>query len=366
MSDIAVGSSHIKSISSDLRNVRQEVFPLDQWTITTRKGKIMQSKCTCKRSPTSTTDGGQGAGSYGDAPSQQTEGLCNICKHHELLPHLNHMPDMLFSDNILKLEHYTGVGIEFNALDALRCVEVTEDPLRVAVADGWQSARAEFPFANRIVKPFDWTFSTDYKGSLLPKTLPPNPSDMTTSDSTNQPTETDRSQIVNTGEGGDAVSSTSSQLQRQQQQHNQMQHSDRRQASNTKSLIVEETTDRIDVNKLKVREEILFYDDVTLFEDELADHGTSQYSVKVRVMPKCLFILARFYLRIDGVLARINDTRVYHEFSKRHLLREFTNREAKLNTLNHLPISTITNPNELTNHLPLIRSSYEKITLARV
>jgi type 2A phosphatase activator TIP41 len=30
---------------------------------------------------------------------------------------------------------------------------------------------------------------------------------------------------------------------------------------------------------------ILFYDDVTLFEDELHDHGVVQLSAKIRVMP---------------------------------------------------------------------------------
>ena len=46
-------------------------------------------------------------------------------------------------------------------------------------------------------------------------------------------------------------------------------------------LQVAETTDRIDMEKLKKRDPIHFYDDVLLFEDELSDHGTSILSVKV-------------------------------------------------------------------------------------
>lgn len=43
----------------------------------------------------------------------------------------------------------------------------------------------------------------------------------------------------------------------------------------------EPTTERIDIEKLKRQEPILFYDDVILFEDELGDNGTSQLSAKV-------------------------------------------------------------------------------------
>ena len=32
-----------------------------------------------------------------------------------------------------------------------------------------------------------------------------------------------------------------------------------------------------------------------------------------RVMQSSIFLLLRFFLRVDGVLVRINDTRLYHE-----------------------------------------------------
>lgn len=34
-----------------------------------------------------------------------------------------------------------------------------------------------------------------------------------------------------------------------------------------------------------------------------------------RVMPTCIFILSRFTLRVDNVLFRTHDTRIYHSFS---------------------------------------------------
>jgi type 2A phosphatase activator TIP41 len=44
---------------------------------------------------------------------------------------------------------------------------------------------------------------------------------------------------------------------------------------------VSETTERIDIEKLKQREQIHFYDNIMLFEDELSDNGTSVLNVKI-------------------------------------------------------------------------------------
>lgn len=43
----------------------------------------------------------------------------------------------------------------------------------------------------------------------------------------------------------------------------------------------EDTSERLDIELLKRQEPILFYDEVILFEDELADNGSSQLSVKL-------------------------------------------------------------------------------------
>lgn len=41
------------------------------------------------------------------------------------------------------------------------------------------------------------------------------------------------------------------------------------------------TTDHIDTEKLKAREQIKFFEEVLLFEDELHDHGVSSLTVKI-------------------------------------------------------------------------------------
>lgn len=54
-----------------------------------------------------------------------------------------------------------------------------------------------------------------------------------------------------------------------------------------------------------------------------------------RVMPTSFFVLARFWLRVDGVLFRIFDTRLYHSFSSSPplIVRETSGWEAPYKTI---------------------------------
>lgn len=85
---------------------------------------------------------------------------------------------------------------------------------------------------------------------------------------------------------------------------------------------------------------ILMYDDVPLYEDDLHDNGESQLSVKVRIMPKCFYILLRFFLRIDNVLVRCRDVRFFHLFEMKVIYRDITWREATWDTLKILRLPT--------------------------
>lgn len=89
------------------------------------------------------------------------------------------------------------------------------------------------------------------------------------------------------------------------------------------------TTKPIPLSLLKRPDPIIFFDDVMLYEDELADNGIAMFSVKIRVMPARLLLLARFFMRLDDVLFRIRDTRVYVEFETGEVIREWTDREEK-------------------------------------
>lgn len=83
----------------------------------------------------------------------------------------------------------------------------------------------------------------------------------------------------------------------------------------------------IPYDKLKSPDPILLFDEVMLYEDELADNGIAMLNVKVRVMPDRLLVLQRFFLRLDDVIIRIRDTRVYVEFATGEVVREYVARE---------------------------------------
>lgn len=212
--------------------------------------------------------------------------------------HMPSLPEMMFGDNILRIQHDRGFGIEFNATDALKCVNNCQGMIKVACAEEWQESRSETEHTKEVVKPYDWTYTTDYKGTLL----------------------------------GD-----------------------------TATLKVVPTTEHINTEKLKAREQIMFFEEVLLFEDELHDHGVSSLSVKIRVMPSSFFVLLRFFLRVDGVLIRMNDTRLYHEADKAYMLREYTSRESKISSLKHVPPSLFTEPNEISQYLPIKETICEKL-----
>ena len=113
-----------------------------------------------------------------------------------------------------------------------------------------------------MVKPFDWSYTTDYKG-----TLP------------------------------------------------------------TDQLQFEQGSRPIPLELLKRPDPIMFFDELVLYEDEMADNGITMLSCKVRVMPDRLLLLSRFFMRLDNVLFRIRDTRVFIEFTTGEIIREYTARE---------------------------------------
>ena len=70
-----------------------------------------------------------------------------------------------------------------------------------------------------------------------------------------------------------------------------------------------------------------------LFETDLDDCGYCMQQVRYRVMDDALFILLRFFLRVDGVRVRLIDTRIYHQFGSNEILREFKHLESDFEML---------------------------------
>eukprot|EP01031_Cornospumella_fuschlensis_P030540 gene30540-36909_t len=74
-------------------------------------------------------------------------------------------------------------------------------------------------------------------------------------------------------------------------------------------------TSGVDYDMLRRRDlPILFYDEALLFQDDLEDCGEVSLEAKVRVMPTCLLLLLRLFLRVDQCVVRCRETRVFHAF----------------------------------------------------
>ncbi|TCD69234.1 hypothetical protein EIP91_008337 [Steccherinum ochraceum] len=179
------------------------------------------------------------------------------------------LPEMTFGNNSLELVHKaSGWKYSFETEDALKGVkngqlEDGDGGVKVDYADAWLSSRtgasSEFSMPKTVAtKPYDWTYTTMYPGHNL-------------SESTDsilwQPADPDN------------------------------------------------TSHTIPLAELTRQDPILFYAEIPLYEDELHDNGASHLLVRIRVMPTCIFILSRFTLRVDNVLFRTFDTRIYHSFA---------------------------------------------------
>lgn len=172
-----------------------------------------------------------------------------------------------------------------------------------------------------VVKPFDWSYSTEYKGTLRANSPP-----------------------------------------------------------------FEETTKTIPIELLKRPDPILFFDEVVLYEDELADNGITMLSCKIRVMPGRLLLLCRFFMRLDNVLIRLRDTRVYVDFERCEVIREYQAKEGEYEkvrqvrwtggaignnadysqtiaaTRNDMP-AFMRDPNRLSEVLPIVEKRCERVVV---
>ncbi|KMU79983.1 hypothetical protein CISG_08143 [Coccidioides immitis RMSCC 3703] len=206
-------------------------------------------------------------------------------------------PEMIFGDNLVSIEHpQSGWGIKFNAFDALDRVDKTgQCALKVAYSREWQKSREKtHEGIKEVVKPFDWSYTTDYKGTV-------------------------------TSNGNE----------------------------------FEPSTTPLPLDRLKRPDPILFFDDVMLYEDELADNGISMLSCKIRV----LHAARQRSLPPQGY-------QDLHRLNSREVIREYTSKEESYDAVRQTLAATredvpamMRDPNKLTEIIPLVASSLEKVVL---
>ena len=216
-------------------------------------------------------------------------------------------PEMIFGDNYVAIEHAaSGWSISFNAFEALDRVDKTgEKRLKVAYSKEWQQSREESHDIKEVVKPFDWSYSTDFKGTLSPSSPP-----------------------------------------------------------------FRESSNPIPVELLKRPDPILFFDEVVLYEDELADNGIAMLSCKVRVMPSRMLLLCRYFMRLDNVMLRLRDTRIYIDFDTGEVIREYVAKEDEYEKIREIlagrredAAAQLRDPNKVVDLLPIVDQSLESVSI---
>jgi len=200
------------------------------------------------------------------------------------------LPEMFFGNSYLKLSHRDGLTISFNAMDAIREInQKSASEIKVAYSKEWLESKQNTLESAKIslteVHEYDWTFSTLYQGTFK----------------------------VDNKNSSEAETQPASPIGQPNK-----------------------TNEKIDIEKLKRPDPILYYNEIVLYEDELSDNGCSTLTIKLRVMPGCFFILMKFFLRIDHVLFRTMDTRIFHEYNTNYILREYTLKESGYNSILHM------------------------------
>lgn len=211
------------------------------------------------------------------------------------------VPEMIFGDNLVRLRHApSGWAVEFAAEPALDAVDKTgANMLQVAYAGAWSSSRERSSAHDirEVVRPYDWSYSTDYAGTETPGHRDGGAGGVSAAAA---------AAAAATGAEGEGEGGAETRGEKR----------------------LAPTAERqIPLELLRRRDPILFFDEVVLFESELDDNGISLYSVKVRVMEQRMLLLARLYMRLDNVVVRVRDTRVYVDFATEEVIREYTAKE---------------------------------------
>lgn len=213
--------------------------------------------------------------------------------------HNLHIPPMIFLKDILTIKHQSSsTQFDFSAADAIcswaiKHTKPNLEILEVPYAKHWTIEQTNEMKQHK----WDWTYCSDYNCTV-----------------TSSPSSSELSSII-LNEGkilGPSINSVPST-------------SNENESNNL--VFIECLPGGIDLNLLRAQDDILFYDDFILYQDDLQDCGETQFSVKIRVMPTCWFVLSRLFLRVDGSRILIKDTRLFHSFNSNKVFMEITTRQ---------------------------------------
>ncbi|KAG4305789.1 hypothetical protein PORY_000699 [Pneumocystis oryctolagi] len=214
------------------------------------------------------------------------------------------IPEMTFGKNQIIMKHSSGWKMTFSAYDALEKVDkMGKGVIQVSYADEWMKKREKSCKNIGRSKYYDWTFTTTYQGTVG---------------------------YENNGNVANKTAISMGGIEENKTEEKTIEEMENSCCVNSTSIpSFAPSNETIPIDKLKRQDPILFFEEILLYEDELSDNGLTILSVKLRIMPERLLLLQRFFMRLDNVIFRIRDTRVYIEFATGKVLREYVEKEGE-------------------------------------
>ena len=242
------------------------------------------------------------------------------------------LPEQLYGSSRVEATHAaTGVTISFSAEGALRAwmraqgkgggsgggegegegeggegegatteaaATVTSRP-KVPAAERWRASRArEIAEHGAPELEYDWTFTCPYGGDVevrLPK-------------------ERKEGEGEEGGDDDDEATAAAEAAAKTTHVADEDKEDGKRPKQKKKNPTWLPTSDRLDRAALSARDPLLLWDEVLLCASELDDCGHSECGVRIRAMPGRWFAVARCFVRVDGVLVRLLESRVVATF----------------------------------------------------
>eukprot|EP00049_Salpingoeca_infusionum_P026074 m.23542 g.23542 ORF g.23542 m.23542 type:complete len:296 (-) comp8515_c0_seq2:1466-2353(-) len=175
--------------------------------------------------------------------------LCTLCSFSQQFPFP--LPEEVYAENTLTITAPDGCSFKLSARQALQGIEdVTEDTHMPKVAHAAEWRAARDLKGIEGHKPYDWTYTSHCTGDAT------GPWSVV--------------QCEKPGEG-------------------------------------------LNVDLVRKPEKILFRGEAFLLADDYGDNGIMNMDFKIRCMPSSIYVLQRQFVRVDGVLLRLCDTRIFHE-----------------------------------------------------
>ena len=96
--------------------------------------------------------------------------------------------------------------------------------------------------------------------------------------------------------------------------------------------------------------------------------GSSYQQVRIRVTRGYFYILLRLFVRVDGVVIRLKESRIHHRFGDAHSLRQHTEKEAEFAGVQascspkQISEGILDDPDQLSAKLRIVKDGTEVMT----